>query len=99
MLYDIEPDWDETGTWEELEESIGSGFKYHGPGIYLSDTDTLLIFTQERGDGRELTIKNAWQSYQPSGTIFVAYCYNRPYHETPFAIIASTPVREDTRSK
>jgi hypothetical protein len=97
-MVDLIPDWTETGTGEELQNNIGNGFIFKGPGIYLSNTDTLLVLTKARGDGGEITAKNIWNGFQPSGTVFTAYCYNVPYHETPFAIITSTPVREDPRS-
>lgn len=99
MLEDIFPDWDEEGTKKELQETIGDEFVWNGPGIYLTDTDTLLIVTKERADGNKVTVNNIWQGYQPPETVYVAYCYNRPYHETLFSAIASTPIREDSRSK
>ena len=40
------PDWHTQGAVRAVEQYIGNGWKYRGPGLYLSDTDTLLVIEQ-----------------------------------------------------
>jgi hypothetical protein len=96
-MFSFTPDWDLSGTAEELQKQIGNGFKFNGPGFYLTDSDTLLIIPRRRGDKTQITVENVWCLEQPKGTLFSAHCFNSAFSDMIFSGVATTPVREDTR--
>jgi hypothetical protein len=98
-MFSLTPDWELTGSWTKLEEDIGNGFEFKGPGSYLSDTDTLLILPVMRGDGTQITAENVWHQKQPAGTVFIACCYNQPFYLTALSVLATTPNRVDSRGE
>lgn len=84
----VESDFTIIGTIEKLEAEI-TGFKYKGPGFYLTAKDTLLLVPVE--------YKDAWIKDQPKGTLFRAYIYNQPFEKTIYNAIGMAATRSDTR--
>jgi hypothetical protein len=86
----VDSDWSTMGTPEHLEQEL-NGFKFSGPGFYLTKTDTLLVAPlAPQSDPWQ------WRS-DMSPTAFRAYVYNCQFADTIFSRIAVAPVRSDTR--
>jgi hypothetical protein len=88
----IHADWQERvspGTFEGTFK-----FQFKGPGFYMTDTDTVLVIpdTEDKPEADKY-----WHIEQPEGTTYLALVYNYPYQETLFSILATAPVRADTR--
>lgn len=91
----LEPDWRTLySSPEDIEKDL-PGFKFHGPGMYLTKTDTVIIIP--RPPENAPTPENVWNIKQPEGTIWEFHCYNVPFQETIFAAIAIIPNRQDER--
>lgn len=88
----VNPDWQERVSPGVFEGTFKSPFK--GPGFYLNDTDTLLIVPDTEDDP---DAGKYWHIEQPEGTTYLALVYNSPYQETLLSILATAPVRADTR--
>jgi hypothetical protein len=92
MKIQVERDWVKVGTAAELEAAVGNGFKFKGPGFYLTDKDTVLIVPREFGDH-----DNMWKQSWPADTVFVFFCWNAPHHETIWSVSCVAPVKVDDR--
>ena len=44
----VESSWVKIGTDEEIKAELGPDFDFAGPGLYLTNTDTLLIIPKNR---------------------------------------------------
>lgn len=50
-MLQVNSDWFQSGTPQELEDYIGDGrFKYLGPGLYLTNNQTVLVVANEETD-------------------------------------------------
>jgi hypothetical protein len=92
------PDWTVQGTKEKLEERIGNGFTIKGPGLYLTDTDTVLVqLNEETRDNFK-----AWSiSHKGDNQLdqhYVVYVYNTKIENTIWGEINLVRTREDKRS-
>ena len=89
MYKQVCPDWSHTySSIEQLEHDL-TGIKYTGPGVYLTETDTLIIVAREP-DGSE-----TWNHIHSGDANFCVHCYNCNFRDTIFAEIP--PNRLDTR--
>lgn len=79
---------------EHVERDFG--VKFSGPGLYRSDTDTMIALARppETGTTRE----TVWSAEQPKGTLYEVHVWNCPFEDTVFSVTASAPTRSDTRS-
>lgn len=68
------PDWSERGHPTAIEKYIGNGWTYRGPGLYLSDTDTMLVVEERPASAKPYTGKTP-------GVINVLV-WNTPLHDT-----------------
>ena len=84
------PDWSTMGTVRRLEAEL-SGFKYAGPGFYLTKEDTLLLVPMRRGRD------DAWYSTAGDEEEFMAYVWNVPFTRMVFGGDRPPPVRQDDR--
>ncbi len=82
----VTPNWTSSGSPEEFETHFKIPFK--GPGLYVTETDTILVTTDEMQEGR-----NPWAQVWPEGTVFNSYVYNGPFHNTFFAHCGRIPSR------
>lgn len=87
-------DWRKVYSVEVMEADL-IGFKFHGPGLYLTKTDTILILPMPPNEPP--TANNIWHVNQPEGTLYEVYVYNCLFTETIFSAIGVAPVRVDTR--
>jgi hypothetical protein len=92
MYVQVERDWVWVGTAGQLEKEIGNGFKFSGPGFYLTNTDTVLIIPREFDD-RDSMWKKTW----PVDTVFVTFCWNTQHQNTIWSVCSLAPVRVDDR--
>lgn len=92
----VSPDWSITGTKEKIEKELPN-FKFNGPGMYLTKTDTVLILTSPCTplwkDGEYIGWKQKW----PDETVFIVYVFNCPFQDTIYSQIALVPNRQDDR--
>jgi hypothetical protein len=70
----IVPDWMLSGTPAYFEHELGN-FKFKGPGIYATATDTLLIVP--RDPKRDL-----WENNLPPDAQYRLYCWNTKIEHT-----------------
>lgn len=85
---DIKPDFDTTGTVEELEKEL-AGFKFNGPGWYNYRNDTLLIVPQER------ELEKLWGQVHNDLETFRVFVFNgsQRFPQQDFGLIAQAPTR------
>lgn len=89
---EIKPDWYTTGTKKQIEEEIGDGFSLKGPGLYLSNNDTILVIMPNR------TPRTFWNQAVESDEYYSAIVYNSSFTETIFSVLTGCiPIREDSR--
>lgn len=91
-MLQVNADYRMTGTRQELREKVSSDLEIDGPGLYLSDTDTVLVLRNDR--------RHSWNQgdkYDRENAAYVAYFYNCRFDETIFSQIATAPVRSDKR--
>ncbi len=79
---------------EKIEMEL-VGFKFKGPGLYMTKTDTVVILP--RPPENPPTIKNVWAQSQPEGTVWDFNVYNCNFNDTIFAVIANIATRQDER--
>lgn len=80
------PDWHNVWTPEKAEKALAN-FKFRGAGLYLSDTDTILVAPH---GGSDLLKWNA------KSEKYMFLCWNNPYHKTVLG--KSPPIRVDDRT-
>lgn len=85
---DFRPDWDTTYTAQEAEVQL-KGFKFSGPGWYLTETDTVLVAPSEAH-------RQPWRAVWPDDTKFRFFVWNRTGLGDVFNFIANAPVRRGT---
>ena len=88
------PDWIKVYGPSQFEDIFHR--KFHGPGFYLSDTDTLLVLPV--GSDNEPTPETIWKQEQVNGTLYRVYVYNRAFAKLAFSVLAIAPVRGDHRT-
>lgn len=88
------PDWTHVWTAEEAEEQL-SGFKFSGPGWYLTKSDSILVLPMRGGPGAELSVNNTWRQLRPKGERFTFMVYNGYNPCAAFNAVANAPVRLD----
>lgn len=83
----VSADWVHIWTADKAEEELAP-FTFHGPGLYLYKTSTLVVVPVNSAD-KPFVCSNA------SDNVWSFHCYNCPFAETVFAHIM--PVRVDDR--
>jgi hypothetical protein len=92
------PDWTHSGTGKQIETYLGNDFKFNGPGVYLTATDTLLIVpdvefpppgTQQAQDFLP------WRHRWPEETRFKIYMFGCPFEFTIMAAQLPIPTRQE----
>ena len=87
-MLQVNSDWFQSGTPQELEDYIGEGrFKYIGPGLYLTNNQTILVVANEETD-------NPWKKTWPEGTTFTMYVWDMPIHQTILSQVVLTRLDE-----
>lgn len=90
-ISDMNRDWEEIGTKEEIETDLG--MKFTGPGWYLlSSGDVYLIFPYSEADDPWI---QSWHEDQR----FCVLCFNNRNPADIFNSIIHAPVRLDERSE
>lgn len=92
-MLQVTPDWDRMGTKDALEKYIGDGrLTIIGPGLYLTNTDTILVLNNEEDDS--FAVPNDKEA------MYVLYCYNTPLSRTIFGYldVVPIPIRLDDRT-
>lgn len=84
----VNADWSTRGTAAEAEKQL-KGFKFAGPGWYITDMDCMLVIADERHP--------SWKQQWPEEQIFRFYIYNCPFHETVFGARELPPTLLDSR--
>lgn len=99
MLFQVNADWQREGTAAELEEDIGNGFEFKGPGFYLRDHETDLITPCQRCSGGTYGM-GIWTkaSLWPDDARFIFYHWDCPLSDLIFSQIGSIPTRTDERT-
>jgi hypothetical protein len=85
---EFKPDWEETWTAAEAEHEL-DGFKFDGPGWYLTKTDAMLVVPCGR------LAANQWHQKGTEKESFRFYIYNGRHPGDAFNAIANAPVRLD----
>lgn len=83
-----------SGKKEDFEREL-KWFKFCGPGVYITKTDTLIIVP----DLNEEDYAKIWNQVQPEDMMFTGYIYNCPSSHLIFNHMpwGSIPVRQDER--
>lgn len=84
----VAPDYSKRGTAEELEANL-IGFKFRGPGWYLTKADTLLVVPTDPTD-------HPWASGD-ADTLWTVHVWNCEFADTVFARCTEAPNRQDER--
>lgn len=79
----INSEWMETGTPAQLEERIGNGFRWLGPGVYLGRGEFSIIVPHWRPFPQP-SDWNPWKREWPDGTLFDFHHWNVPIESTVF---------------
>lgn len=92
------PDWSAVWTLEEVQWELdihnsSSGFKFSGPGWYLSKTDVMLVIPYKSNNVSEDLFKQTW----PDETKFEFHFYSNRNPGHLFGLIAHAPTRQDDR--
>lgn len=87
-MLQVAPDYQKSGTAEEIKQYMGLDIT--GPGWYLTKTDTALVICNRADD------ETRWHAKQPKDTLYVAYIWNCPFEWTVWGK-QGAPVRLDTR--
>lgn len=89
VAIEVRPDWEKVGTANELNNYIGGGFKFTGPGWYIEKDGAALIVPVE-------PFTDPWRQTWPAGTLFryLSYGHN-PL--ASFNAVANAPTRKDRR--
>jgi hypothetical protein len=83
------PDWHQLWTIAEAEAQL-KDFKFDGPGLYLTDTDTMVVMPSDD------TRQTIWKRRKPSvETKYHFYVYN--CESSQVAWLVTPPVRQDDR--
>jgi len=91
LSFDIYPDWTMAGTVKKMEFQMPT-FKFKGPGWYIGkNNDTVLVIPH--GEVSNPWRQKGWSKAQLF--VFMVYSDRSPIHL--FGLIATAPVREDTR--
>ena len=71
-MYQVDSSWTISGTGNEIETKLEHDFAYDfvfkGPGLYLTDTDTLLIISRNRSS-------DVWHQVWEKDEQFCVYIY------------------------
>lgn len=86
----FESDWNICFNKTSTIERELKGFKFKGPGIYLSDTDTLLIIPII--SSKEITGTTIWDKEWPKDTDFICYVWNTQVKNLIFYWLLNAPV-------
>ncbi len=88
----IKPDWEIAGTAVELETDLGGEFRFAGPGWYLTDTDTTLVFPEGE-------TPNPWRhkGYWAPEQVWRFMVWNGQNPFEGFNAIVNAPTRLDER--
>ena len=95
----ISPDWRQRfKSPEEIEKEL-IGFKFKGPGCYLTKTNTVIVIPLPPDN--PATPETIWNMKQPKGTCWEVNVYNCPSYETFLGFINTfcglIPTRQDER--
>jgi hypothetical protein len=96
----VTPDWSATYTAAEIEREFTNAeknrtFKFAGPGMYLTDTDTTLIVAE----GVEAHEAGRWRRKGwPEDQKFRVHVYNVSLEKTIFGQTGQVPNRLDDRA-
>jgi hypothetical protein len=82
--------WKMIGTKEKIEKEL-NWFVFKGPGFYLDNQETVLIFPLYSSP------KETWYQSQPKETLFHVEVWDCPFSDTIYSVIATAPVRKDDR--
>jgi len=89
LAIEVRPDWVTIGTAVQLEEHIGGGFKFTGPGWYISKDGAALIVPAD-------PFTDPWQQKRPVNTVFRYFSYGQNPFES-FNAVVNAPTRVDDR--
>lgn len=94
--YEIRPDWSHVWRAKDAEREL-SGFKFEGPGWYLTKDDVLLVIPTGARDNQVHHWAHAghWDEEQ----LFQFYVYNGRSPIQAFNELANAPVKVDTRGQ
>lgn len=81
----VRADWHGRWTSEEAESEL-SNFEFKGAGLYMTNTDTIIVVP---------SVENS--NWLTKTTHYWFYGYNCPYSETIFAKLGDMPTRKDVR--
>jgi len=99
MPYQVTPDWSHAGTAKEIEVYLGSGFKFNGPGLYLTGDhehgDTLLVVPDVEFPKDPEIHFSPWRQWWPEETRFRIYMYSVPFEFTIIAARLPIPTRQE----
>lgn len=96
-MYQLLPDWSHVWTSVEAEDQL-EGFKFHGPGFYLTDTDTIVVVPLGSRLGPMGEERKLWSARYQESEQFHFHCYNCPHYETLFSQMGLIPVKLDART-
>lgn len=83
--------WSTQGTPAELNEDIGNGFEFAGPGLYLQGAEfSLIVPCRYEGNPWSNTAYN-------KDTVFVLYHWNMPFQHSILSQLGDMPTRRDER--
>ena len=84
---DLQADWTEIWSKEEAERELFN-FKWNGPGIYITDSDSLLVTPLCR------TFESTWRKNSRPGELFKFYIYNNRNITEIINQFSNAPVRQ-----
>lgn len=87
-MLQITPDW--TKRWTASQFISELRMPFHGPGIYLNKTDTIIVVPLPPSEGK-VEVENIWNIDQPSNTIYEVAVYNCKFEQTIFSAVARAP--------
>ncbi len=88
-MLQVSPDWVHRYSAKQAENDL-VGFKFKGPGLYLTKTDTMIVLPDS-----DPSTGDPWEQNWLKDQLFTFYCYNVPFSYTIFSRIG--PVRLDIR--
>lgn len=89
----VTPNWTVSGTAKELEDTIGNGFEFKGPGLYEDTNGFALVVPLG-----EAAFIGQWKETWPPDERFAFHKYDAPFYKTVFGSVATAPVRSDKMS-
>lgn len=86
------PDWSMKGTAKHLEKELGR-FKFNGPGLYHSGSDTMLVIPVDR-EYTESTYSNFWAQNYKETEVFRVHIFNERSVSDIINAISNAPSRD-----